>query len=422
MNGKKTKLAGEFSMKSRLSLVAGILLIFIAGMTFGLNAKTKSEQLKEDLELLGIYTDVFRLVKEIYVEPVDSKKLIYGSLRGMMNALDPYSAFFTPDEYKEFTTETHGEFGGLGIEITMENHKLIIVAPIEDTPAWRAGLKPGDIIIEIDGKPTDKMTLMQAVKLMRGKPGTKVTLTIWRKGVEKPFKVTITRAIIKIRSVKTKELENGKIGYIRLTQFQENSAEDFEKALKKFKNKEGIIIDLRNNPGGLLSTAVRIADMLLKKGDLIVYTKGRTPRSNEKFFSRSRPVIPTELPVVVIVNKGSASASEILTGALRDNNRALAVGDKTFGKASVQTLIPLPDGSGLKITTAHYYTPSGKLIMNKGITPDIVVHVTQEEEMERLKAEREAKMHGKKVKIKDPQLDAAVNAIKILNFAKHAEK
>ncbi|WP_457642820.1 S41 family peptidase [Persephonella sp.] len=409
-------------MKSRLSLVAGILLIFIAGMTFGLNAKTKSEQLKEDLELLGIYTDVFRLVKEIYVEPVDSKKLIYGSLRGMMNALDPYSAFFTPDEYKEFTTETHGEFGGLGIEITMENHKLIIVAPIEDTPAWRAGLKPGDIIIEIDGKPTDKMTLMQAVKLMRGKPGTKVTLTIWRKGVEKPFKVTITRAIIKIRSVKTKELENGKIGYIRLTQFQENSAEDFEKALKKFKNKEGIIIDLRNNPGGLLSTAVRIADMLLKKGDLIVYTKGRTPRSNEKFFSRSRPIIPTELPVVVIVNKGSASASEILTGALRDNNRALAVGDKTFGKASVQTLIPLPDGSGLKITTAHYYTPSGKLIMNKGITPDIVVHVTQEEEMERLKAEREAKMHGKKVKIKDPQLDAAVNAIKILNFAKHAEK
>ncbi|NPA16804.1 S41 family peptidase [Persephonella sp.] len=409
-------------MKSRLSLVAGILIIFVAGLTFGINAKTKNDQLKEDLQLLGIYTDVFKLVKEIYVEPVDSKKLIYGSLRGMMNALDPYSAFFTPEEYKEFTTETHGEFGGLGIEITMENHKLIIVAPIEDTPAWRAGLKPGDIIVEIDGKPTDKMTLMQAVKLMRGKPGTKVTLTIWRKGVDKPFKVTITRAIIKIRSVKTKELENGKIGYIRLTQFQENSAEDFKKALEKFKNKEGIIIDLRNNPGGLLSTAVRIADMLLKKGDLIVYTKGRTPRSNEEFFSRTNPVIPLDLPVVVIVNKGSASASEILTGALRDNKRALAVGDKTFGKASVQTLIPLPDGSGLKITTAHYYTPSGKLIMNKGITPDIVVHVSQEEEMERLKAEREAKIHGKKVKIKDPQLDAAINAIKILNFARKAEK
>ncbi|NPA57799.1 MAG: S41 family peptidase [Aquificae bacterium] len=409
-------------MKSRVYLVLGILFIFVAGLMFGINAKTKNDQLKEDLELLGIYTDVFKLVKEIYVEPVESKKLIYGSLRGMMNSLDPYSAFFPPEEYKEFTTETHGEFGGLGIEITMENHKLIIVAPIEDTPAWKAGLKPGDIIMEIDGKPTDKMSLMQAVKLMRGKPGTKVTLTIWRKGVEKPFKVTITRAIIKIRSVKTKELENGKIGYIRLTQFQENSAADFRKALEKFKDKDGIIIDLRNNPGGLLSTAVRIADMLLKKGDLIVYTKGRTPRSNEEFFSQMRPVIPLDVPIVVIVNKGSASASEILTGALRDNKRALAVGDKTFGKASVQTLIPLPDGSGIKITTAHYYTPSGKLIMDKGITPDIVVHMTQEEEMERLKAEREAKIHGKKVKVEDPQLDAAINAVKILNFARKSEK
>ncbi|MBK3333342.1 S41 family peptidase [Persephonella atlantica] len=409
-------------MKSRISLVAGILLVFIAGLSFGLNAKTDSQKLKEDLQLLNIYTEVFKIVKDIYVEPVDSKKLIYGSLRGMMNSLDPYSAFFTPDEYKDFTTETHGEFGGLGIEITMENHKLIIVAPIEDTPAWRAGLKPGDIIIEINGEPTDKMTLLQAVKKMRGKPGTKITLTIWRKGVEKPFKVTITRAIIKIRSVKTKELENGKIGYIRLTQFQENSAEDFQKALLKFKDKEGIIIDLRNNPGGLLSTAVRIADMILKKGDMIVYTRGRTPRSNEEFYSRTDPVIPLDLPIVVLVNKGSASASEILTGALKDNNRAIAVGDKTFGKASVQTLIPLPDGSGIKVTTAHYYTPSGKLIMNKGITPDIVVHVTEKEEMERLKAEREAKIHGKKVKIKDPQLDAAINAIKILNFAKKAEK
>ncbi|WP_029523262.1 S41 family peptidase [Persephonella sp. KM09-Lau-8] len=410
-------------MKSRVSLIAGIILIFVAGLSFGIAAKTsQQDKLKEDLKLLGIYTEVFKIVKEHYVEPVSSKKLIYGSLRGMMNALDPYSTFFTPDEFKDFTTETHGEFGGLGIEITMENHKLIIVAPIEDTPAWRAGLKPGDIIIEIDGEPTDKMTLLQAVKKMRGKPGTKVTLTIWRKGVEKPFKVTITRAIIKIRSVKTKELDNGKIGYIRLTQFQENSTGDFKKALEKFKNKEGIIIDLRNNPGGLLSTAVAIADMILDKGKLIVYTKGRDPRTNEKYYSERKPVISTEIPIVVIVNKGSASASEILTGALKDNNRALVVGDKTFGKASVQTLIPLPDGSGIKLTTAHYYTPNGKMIMHKGITPDIVVHVSEEEEMERIKAEREAKIHGTKVKIKDPQLDTAINAIKIINFAKKAEK
>jgi carboxyl-terminal processing protease len=406
-------------MKSKISIVVGVLVIFFAGMNFGLNAKTQKSAAVDDYELLGLYTQVFKIVKDHYVEPVDSKKLVYGSLRGMLSSLDPYSTFFTPDEFKEFTTETHGEFGGLGIEITMENHKLIIVAPIEDTPAWRAGLKPGDVIIEINGEPTDKMTLMEAVKKMRGKPGTKITITVWRKGVEKPFKVTITRAIIKIRSVKYKELENGKIGYIRITQFQEKTDEQLKGVLEKFKDKEGIIIDLRNNPGGLLTTAVNIADMLLPQGDLIVYTKGRDKRNNEEFYSTSNPVFPTDIPIVVIVNKGSASASEILTGALRDNNRALAVGDTTFGKASVQTLIPLPDGSGLKLTTAHYYTPSGKLIMNKGITPDIIVHMTEEEEMERIKAEREAKMKGEKaVKIKDPQLDAALNAIKILNFAR----
>ena len=410
-------------MKSKLSLILGIMIIFAAGIGFGINAKTAPKDYSEDLKLLGIYTQVFKIVKDNYVEPVDSKTLVYGSLRGMMNALDPYSTFFTPEEFKEFTTETHGEFGGLGIEITMENHKLIVVTPIEDTPAYKAGLKPGDIIIEIDGEPTDKMTLFQAVKKLRGKPGTKVTLTIWRKGLDKPLKVTITRAIIKVKSVKVRELEDGKIGYIRLTQFQENSANEFEKALKKFKNKEGIIIDLRNNPGGLLSVAVRIADEILPKGKLVVYTKGRRPEDQTKYFSTSDPIIPTDLPIVLLVNKGSASASEILTGALRDNNRALAVGDKTFGKASVQTLIPLPDGSGIKLTTAHYYTPSGELIMNKGITPDIIVKVSEKQEIERLKAERDAKLKGiKNPKIKDPQLEAAINAVKILNFAKESMK
>jgi carboxyl-terminal processing protease len=405
-------------MKSKVSMVVGVMLIFIAGMSFGLNAKSSKTDYSDDIQIIRTYTDVLKLVEDNYVEPTDSKKLLYGSLRGLLSSLDPYSTFFTPEEFKEFTSETQGEFGGLGMEVTMENNKLLVVSPIEDTPAYKAGIKPGDWIVEIDGEPTDKMTLFQAVKKMRGKPGTKVTLTIFRKGVEKPFKVELVRDIIKVKSVKTKELENGKIGYIRLTQFQENSAEEFEKALLSFKNKEGIIIDLRNNPGGLLTSAVSIADMLLPKGKLIVYTQGRDPKNKEEFYSQSEPIVDKKIPIAVIVNKGSASASEILTGSLKDNNRAIIVGDTTFGKASVQTLIPLPDGAGVKLTVAHYYTPNGNLIMNKGITPDIIVKVSEEEELERAKAEREAKLNGKEVEIKDPQLEAAINAVKILNFAK----
>lgn len=406
-------------MKSRVSMVLGVLLIFIAGMSFGLSSKAEKKDYSEEVKIIRVYTDVLKLVEENYVDNPDKKQLLYGSLRGMLSALDPYSTFFTPEEYKEFTSETQGEFGGLGIEITMENNKLLVVSPIEDTPAYRAGIKTGDWIVEIDGEPTDKMTLIQAVKKMRGKPGTKVTLTIFRKGVEKPFKVELTRDMIKIKSVKTKELEDGKIGYIRLTQFQENSAEEFQKALNQFKNKQGLIIDLRNNPGGLLTSAVAISDMLLPKGKLIVYTQGRNPNSKEEFFSQSEPIIPVNVPVAVIVNKGSASASEILTGALKDNKRAIIVGDTTFGKASVQSLIPLPDGSGVKLTVAHYYTPNGNMIMNKGILPDIVVKMTEQQEEEKAKAEREAKMSGKDEIIRDPQLDAAINAIKILNFAKN---
>ncbi|GAB6071697.1 S41 family peptidase [Venenivibrio stagnispumantis] len=405
-------------MRNKLLTIIGVLSIFIAGVSFGLNTKTEKKDYSDELQIISTYTDVLKLVEENYPDPVKPKDLLYGSLRGMLSALDPYSTFFTPEEFKEFTTETQGEFGGLGIEITMENNRLMVVSPIEDTPAYKAGIKAGDVILEIDGQPTDKMSLPQAVKLMRGKPGTKVTLTIFRKGVDKPFKVEIVRDIIKVKSVKTKELENGKIGYIRLAQFQENSAEEFEKALKQFKDKEGLIIDLRNDPGGLLTVAISIADQLLPKGKLIVYTQGKDPKSREDYFSTSDPIIPTSMPIVVLVNKGSASASEILTGALKDNKRAIIVGDTTFGKASVQTLIPLPDGSGIKLTTAHYYTPSGALIMNKGIVPDIIVKVSEEEEINRMKAERDAKLNGKEVEIKDPQLEAAINAVKILNFAK----
>ena len=404
-------------MKKIFTLTIGIFLIFIAGVSFGIGlfGNEDRKSIEEDLKYLKLYTEVFSIVKEHYVEPVDGKKLVYGSLKGMLQSLDPYSMFFTPDEFKDFTVESKGEFGGLGMEVTMENGKLIVVAPIEDTPAWRAGIKPGDIILEIDGEPTDNMSLIEAVKKMRGKPGTKITLTIWRKGLDKPIKVTITRAVIKVKSVKTKELQNGKYGYIRLTQFQENSDVEMKKALSKFKNKKGIVIDLRNNPGGLLTVAVNIADMFLDKGQLIVYTKGRDIRMNEKFYSRRNPIVNKNQKIIVLVNFGSASASEILTGALQDNHRAIVVGDQTYGKASVQTLIPLEDGSGLKLTTAHYYTPSGRLIAKKGIIPDVIVHISKEGEMERLKQERDAKIKGEdKVKIKDPQLDEAVNLLNYL--------
>jgi len=402
--------------KTLIALVIGIFLIFIAGYSFGVSTKSSNNvsSLEEDLKFLNLYTEALNIVKEYYVEDVKTKTLIYNSLKGMLKRLDPYSQFFTPDELKEFTEDSTGEFGGLGIEITMEDGKLKVVSPIEDTPAWRAGIKAGDIIVEIDGEPTDTMTLREVVKKLRGKPGTKVTLTIIRKGLKKPLKITVTRAIIKVKSVKTKTLENGKYGYIRLTQFQSNSAEEFEKALKKFKNKKGIIIDLRNNPGGLLDVVENIADMLLPKGKLIVYTKGRKKGANSKAYSVHPPVIPTTIPLIVLVNKGSASASEILAGALQDNKRAIVVGDQTFGKASVQTIIPLEDGSAVKLTIAHYYTPSGRLIDKKGIIPDIVVHMSDEEEFKRLKAERDIKL-GKKVNYKDPQLEEAINVLNYLN-------
>jgi carboxyl-terminal processing protease len=406
--------------KTLITMVIGIFLIFIAGYSFGVSSNSKEEtisDIEEDLKYLNLYTEALNIVKEYYVKEVKTKTLVYNSLKGMLKRLDPYSQFFTPEELKEFTEDSTGEFGGLGIEITMENGKLIVVSPIEDTPAWRAGIKAGDIIAEINGEPTDTMTIGEVVKKLRGKPGTKVTLTIIRKGLKKPLRITITRAIIKVKSVKTKTLENGKYGYIRLTQFQSNSADEFEKALLKFKNKDGIIIDLRNNPGGLLDVVEHIADMLLPKGELIVYTKGRKRGANSKAFSTHDPVIPTSIPIVVLVNRGSASASEILAGAIQDNKRGIIVGDQTFGKASVQTIIPLEDGSAIKITIAHYYTPSGRLIDKKGIIPDVVIHMTEKEELNRLQAERDIKL-GKKVKLKDPQLEGAINILDYLNSQK----
>jgi len=316
------------------------------------------------------------IVKKSYVEEVDTKKLIYGAINGMLTALDPHSSFMPPDTYKELKLDTKGEFGGLGIEISIKDGILTVISPIEDTPAYRAGMKAGDQILKIDDKFTKDLTIMEAVKRMRGVKGTKVTLTIMREGFDKPKEFPLTRDIIQVKSVKFKMLDDG-YGYVRIAQFQEKTADDLQKALDSLndggKGKlNGLVLDLRNDPGGLLDQAVKVAETFLDEGKLIVYTEGREKDSQMKFTSRKSQKQP-DYPIVALINSGSASASEIVAGALQDHKRAVVMGVQSFGKGSVQTIIPLSDNSGLRLTTAKYFTPSGRSIQAKGITPDIVV-------------------------------------------------
>ncbi|MEK7851357.1 MAG: S41 family peptidase, partial [Deltaproteobacteria bacterium] len=304
--------------------------------------------------------------------------LVYSAMKGMLEGLDPHSSFMNPDTYKEMQVETKGEFGGLGIEITMKEGILMVVSPIEDTPAFKAGIKAGDIIMKIEGKPTKDMTLMDAVKQMRGPKGTQVIITIAREALPEPKDFTITRDIIAVKSVKTKTLESG-YGYVRVAQFQEKTDSDLDKALDKMEGEngglKGLVLDLRNNPGGLLDQAVKVSDDFLESG-LIVYTDSRV---GEKLtFSAKKEGTRPNYPIVVLVNAGSASASEIVAGALQDHGRALVLGTQTFGKGSVQTIYPLEDGSALRLTTARYYTPSGRSIQAKGITPDIILEMPSE--------------------------------------------
>jgi len=413
-----------------LYLVAFLGLLALNSVSAVVN---KQESQQEELKYIKLFMEAYQLVKEKYVEKKEPKVLFEGAIHGMLNKLDPHSDLFTPDQLKEFQVETSGEFGGLGIQITKtKDGRLMVIAPIEDTPAYRAGLKPGDIIVKIDGKEvTPDMSLMEAVKLMRGKPGTKITIWIWRKGWSEPKPFTITRAIIKIKSVKYRILPED-IGYIRFTMFQRNSVEEFKKALeaiKKDKNLQGIIVDVRNNPGGLLDSAVAISDYFLPKGALIVYTKGRIPESIKKYYSLNDPVIPTDVPVVMLVNPGTASASEILTGALRYNNRAIVVGEKTFGKGSVQTLYPLDMGYAVKITTAKYYMPNHQCIDGKGIEPDIKVKLSEEDIKELKKELKEMEEHPEKTeeirkkqeKRIDNQLKRAMEVIKEFHLFKAME-
>ncbi len=330
----------------------------------------------EDYQNIEVFTDVYSLIRANYVEQVDARQLIYGAIRGMLETLDPHSSFLTPEMYEDMQADTHGEFGGLGIEITVKNNTLLVVSPIEGTPADIAGIKSGDEIIEIDGRSTENIEIMEAVRLLRGPKGESVELLIQRPGVEKSLSFTLVRDIIQIESVKSRLFDNA-YGYVRITQFQDRTAAELKEHLAGLRARvgnhelRGLILDLRNNPGGLLDQAVAVGDLFIDHG-LIVYTEGRDPQSQLEFSARRDGTEPL-YPLIVLINGGSASAAEIVSGALQDHGRAVIMGQQSFGKGSVQTIIPMSDDSGLRLTTARYFTPKGRSIQALGITPDIVV-------------------------------------------------
>ena len=359
-------------------LTAAVLVVLT--LSLGGTSASKGVDRTATYEQLKLFTDVLSIIQNQYVDETEPKEVIYGAVRGMLRTLDPHSSFMDPESYREMQVETSGSFGGLGIEITIRDDMLTVVAPIDGTPAWRAGIQPGDRIVKIEGLVTKDMSLADAVKKMRGPKGTKVTVTIMRDGTKDPFDVALTREVIQVQSIKSQELEPG-IGYIRIRQFQERTAPDLIAAVEKFDKSgtfSGLILDLRYNPGGLLSSAVEVSEEFLGDGKLVVYTEGRVRNQNMRFTAHAKHAI-TDVPLVVLVNGGSASASEIVAGAIQDHGRGVVLGTQTFGKGSVQTIIPLSDGSGLRLTTARYYTPKGRSIHGKGITPDIVIEAPKED-------------------------------------------
>jgi carboxyl-terminal processing protease len=370
-------------MTMRLPYVLLLICGILAGATGGQVGTAHAEQAAiapsqpaaQDLPLdeLRTFAEVFGRIKQDYVEEAQDKLLIENAIRGMLSGLDPHSAYLDGEEYHDLQVGTTGEFGGLGIEVGLEEGFVKIISPIDDTPAQRAGLQAGDMIVRIDQKPIKGLSLNEAVKLMRGKPGTEIALTIMRGSDQKPFDVTLERAVIQVASVKSHLIEPG-FGYVRLTQFQSHTTEDMLKAIAELKKTnsgdlKGLLLDLRNNPGGVLNSAVGVSDAFLTEG-LIVYTQGRSKDSKLEFKAGPDDVL-NAAPIVVLVNGGSASASEIVAGALQDQKRAIVIGTQTFGKGSVQTIVPIDDSTALKLTTARYYTPSGRSIQAHGITPDI---------------------------------------------------
>jgi carboxyl-terminal processing protease len=389
-------------MRSKLQQIGLVLVGLIAGVTLSLNFSAiaqKNGSVPLPVEELRSFADVFNAIKQGYVEPVEDKQLITHAISGMLANLDPHSAYLDADAFKDLQVSTQGEFGGLGIEVGMEDGLVKVVAPIEDTPAWRAGVKSGDLIFKLDDTPVKGMTLNDAVKKMRGKPKTSIKLSILRKGETKPLEITVERDKIKVQSVKSKMFEPG-FGYLRVTQFQEETASDVVKHLDKLYKADaddkgtglkGLVLDLRNDPGGLLHGAIGVAAAFLPPNSVVVTTDGRVEDAKRKYTAASEdylrgssredylkklPEGVRSVPMIVLVNGGSASASEIVAGALQDHKRAVVMGTQTFGKGSVQTVLPLSSKTAIKLTTARYYTPNGRSIQAKGIVPDIVVEET----------------------------------------------
>ena len=377
---------------SKLRNIGLIALGVVAGILVSLNFQAIADRAARTplpVDELRAFTEVFGAIKQNYVEPVEDKKLINEAINGMLSGLDPHSAYLDAEAFRELQVGTQGQFGGLGIEVGMEDGFVKVVSPIEDTPAFRAGIKPGDLIIRLDDTPVKGMTLNDAVKRMRGKPNTQITLTLSRKGEPAPIVVTLTRAVIRVQSVKSKMLEPG-YGWVRVSQFQESTTDNLVKHVENLYKQaplKGLVLDLRNDPGGLLYGAVAISSAFLPAKVLVVSTDGRTEDAKKKFLAspedylrgarddvlKGLPVAVKTVPMVVLVNGGSASASEIVAGALQDHKRATVMGTQTFGKGSVQTIMPLGNATAIKLTTARYYTPSGRSIQAKGITPDIIV-------------------------------------------------
>ena len=418
-------------MKRRL-LYGVVITVLSFNLLIGARVYLSSAQAAEKdsaYPSLELFSTVMEKVRKDYVEGQNLKyqDLVYAALKGMLNTLDPHSEFMEPEKYKELQSDTQGAFGGLGIVISMKDNFITVISPMEDSPGFKAGIMSGDRIIKIDGKSTEKMSTQDAVKILRGEPGTDVKISILRpsSGQVKDYK--LTRAVITVDMVKDingkKEfpISDNKIGYIRLVQFGEKTSADLETALKKLKDEgmQGLVLDLRGNPGGLLDQAVDVCEKFLPRGDLVVTTEGRNPSQNSVRKARGRGDELHNMPMVVLVNLGSASASEIVAGCLQDTKRAIILGEKTFGKGSVQSILPLGDGSALRLTTAKYYTPSHKVIHEEGITPDIVVPVTDEDERDILLRHTpgglqslDDKDRERVLKTRDPQLDRAMDLLK----------